>query len=44
MGCAWEPTTMAHLCDPSCLREVIWLNWTGPLLGEVEGSFIKHGK
>ncbi|KAK5836247.1 hypothetical protein PVK06_012021 [Gossypium arboreum] len=39
-----EPTTMAHLCDPSCSKDVIWPSWTGPLLGEIESPSRKHGK
>ncbi|MBA0707342.1 hypothetical protein Golax_025905 [Gossypium laxum] len=47
MGGAWEPATMTNLYDPSHLREVIWPNWTGPLLGEIESTspeLVKYGK
>ncbi|MBA0772528.1 hypothetical protein Gotri_007885 [Gossypium trilobum] len=38
MGCAWEPTTMTHLCDPSSGKEVIWPDQTDLLLEVIEGS------
>ncbi len=31
MGCAWEPATMTHSCDPSSGKEVIWPDQTDPL-------------
>ncbi|KAG8474262.1 hypothetical protein CXB51_033921 [Gossypium anomalum] len=44
MGCERKPATMTNLCDPSELREVIWPNQTGPVLGEIESPFLKLGK
>ncbi|XP_012461536.1 uncharacterized protein LOC105781552 [Gossypium raimondii] len=44
IGCAWEPTTMTNSYDPSHSREVIWPNWTGPLLGEIKSPSLELGK
>ncbi|MBA0712295.1 hypothetical protein Golax_011405 [Gossypium laxum] len=39
-----EPTTMMNLYDPLHSREVIWPNWTGSLLGEIESPSPELGK
>ncbi|KAL1151422.1 hypothetical protein V6Z11_A09G040800 [Gossypium hirsutum] len=41
IGCAWEPASMTHLCDPSRKKEVIWPNLTGPPREEL--SFLFNG-